>query len=58
MEGMSCGSSIQAHAEKRCADARRLAAEKLAEIERKIEELKVIRQVLRDLAGVSTRKRK
>jgi Hg(II)-responsive transcriptional regulator len=42
--------SIQAHPEKQCADVRRLAETKLAEIERKIGELEAIRQVLRDLA--------
>jgi MerR family transcriptional regulator, copper efflux regulator len=38
--------SIQSHSEKECADVRRLAEEKLAEIER----LEAIRRALRDLA--------
>ena len=41
--------SIQAHPEKKCAEVRHLAEMKLVEIERKIEELAAIRQVLRDL---------
>ena len=42
--------SIQEHPVKQCADVRRLAEVKLAEIERKIEELEAIRQLLRDLS--------
>jgi len=42
--------SIQSHPEKECTDVRRLAEEKLAEIERKIERLEAIRRSLRDLA--------
>jgi len=42
--------SIQSHPEKECIDVRRLAEEKLAEIERKIERLEAIKRALRDLA--------